>query len=203
MSWRRPMLASLLVCSWLGLLTWNESQWLTQATDLAWLAKDSVKTVAQVGVWIAGWAWVTHVQQGTPRLSAHICIAMAASVLDVAVLQVLLPGLFFALAWPWPLGFYKLLWTPLVLLAALLHLHVAANGLRARQLGGWLLAAALTLGLSNVQAWAERNDREAIKKLPYEPNLYPASWLVSAPPSLDAGLKSLWSGEWTPVSPEN
>lgn len=200
---RLPILAGLLVCSWLGLLLWNESQWLTQATDLAWLAKGSVKTIAQVAVWIAAWAWMSQVQRGTPQLSAHFCIAMTACLLDVGLLQLALPGLFFACAWPWPLGFYNLLWTPLVLLAALLHLRVAANGLSARLLGGWLLAATLTLVLSNVQAWAEHNDREAIKKLPYEPNLYPASWLVSAPPSLDTGLKFLWSGEWTPVSPEN
>ncbi len=199
MRWRIPLIAGLLVCSWLGLLIWNESQWLTQTADLAWLAKSSVKTISQVAVWISAWAWVTHTMRGAAHLSTHICIAMVGSLLDVGVLQVALPGLFFASAWPWPLGFYNILWTPLVLLSALLHLRVAADGLRARQLGGWLLAALLALGLSNAQAWAERNDREALKKLPYEPNLYPESWLVRAPQSLETGLKTLWSEDWTPV----
>lgn len=203
MNLRMPFLATLSALSWLTVMVWNEAQWLTQFTDLAWLAKDSVKTVMHVAIWIAGWSWVTYVNQGGPRLSEHICIATAASLLDVAAFQVVLPGIFFALAWPWPMGFYKILWMPLLLVAGLLHLRVAANGLNRRQIGGWALVSALALSLSNLQGWAERNDREALKRLPYEPNIYPAAWVITPADSLDEGIKGLWANDWAPKPPKD
>lgn len=189
-------LAPLLVLLWLLAAAWNLSQWLIQPSDLAWSAKLWVKDVTYVALWTSGWAWVTQVLLGRPRLAAHISLAAGISLFDELVLSLCLPWLFFALGWPWPQGLHKILWIGMVVCAGLLHLQVAAGGLNRNRIFLWALASAFALGLYLLHTWAEVNDHEALKKLPYESNIYPAVWVKPPPLALEEGLKELWARDW-------
>lgn len=193
------LLALVLVPLWLLLAVWNLSQWQTQASDLAWSAKLLVKDVTQTVLWTCAWAWVTYVLQRQSMLSVHVAIAATASIFDEVILGLAVPWLFFSLGWPWPQGLNKSLWISLVVFTALMHLRMATGPLQRKIVSLWALASTMVICVYGLQAWAEINDHEATKKLPYESNIYPAYWIKTPPLEIDDGLKALWSRNWIKV----
>lgn len=188
--------ASVLVSAWLAVMVWHLMQWQVQPTDLAWITKLVIKNISEVVLWTAAWAWVTYVLQYQARLAFHVCIVAAACLFDEAVLKLALPWLFYAQGWPWPEGLNKLCWIVLVALTALLQIRAATGHLGARLLAPWFLAGTLAISLFSAQIWAEHNDTEAFKTLPYDANFYPPLWLSRPSHSLDRGLEELWSKAW-------
>lgn len=189
-------LGTLLVLVWLLIAVWHMSQMETQDTDIAWLAKRAVGNISEVVLWTAGWAWVTHVLRGQAALDQHIVIVGAACILDELVLSIILPYVFFAQGWPWPEGLLRLSWAVLVVLTGLVQLRLATGALTRHRLLLWLTAASMALSLVAVYTWAEQNDSEGIKQLPFSPNIYPPMFVQRPALDLDAGLKALWEKDW-------
>jgi hypothetical protein len=108
----------------------------------------------------------------------------------------LLPWLFYVFGWPWPALFMKMLWFALLCATALANLRIATLRLDAVRISLWL-ATSVTAGLLFfLQVWAEANDSDALKKLPYETNIYPPLLLKHPSADLDSGLKELWQKDW-------
>lgn len=193
---RSPLAGLALVLLWLALLFWNLGQWDTQPTDLAWIVKRAVRGITEVVLWTAAWAWVTFVLRGQSRLAEHVVVVALACLVDEAVISLGLPWLFFAMGWPWPPEMHKTLWALLACGTAYVQLTVALPKLSPKHVGLWLLASALALWLNSLQLWAEHNDREALRKLPYEANIFPPVGLGQPALDLDKGLDALWQKAW-------
>ncbi len=192
----RRELATSLVLGWLLVMAWHLTQLQTQATDIAWLVKLAVRNIAEVLLWTAAWAWVTRVQRGEALLSQHVAWVAGACLLDEAGLSLAMPWLFFTQGWPWPEGLHRMCWTALACVTALAQLRLATGEIHARRIALWLAASALTLVLVALQTWAEHNDREGIKKLPYDANIYPPLVLKAPTYGLEDGLSELWTKQW-------
>lgn len=188
--------AYLLVFLWLSLTVWDLSQWQAKPSDVAWAVKLFVKDVSQVAVWTASWAWITHTLQGQTRLSTHIFIAAGASLFNLAVLSLGIPWLFFAMGWSWPQGLHKAQWIILIIFIGLLHLRAAAGQVNRHSFILWVFGSAIAASLYGLHAWAELNDQEAVKRLPYEPNIYPSGWVKAPNLDIEEGLKELWGQGW-------
>lgn len=194
-------MTALLVLSWLLVMGWHLSQIQMQPTDVAWLSKLAVEDIGQAALWAAGWAWVTHIQRGQAHLRSHVALVAGACLLDQVGLSLILPWVFFAQGWPWPQGFHLLSWTALICLTSLVQLRLVTRELTARRVVLWGLASTLAMGLVGLHAWADRNDREGIKMLPYEANIYPPIGSSTPHLNLDDGLKALWAKDWLRSSP--
>ncbi len=126
-----------------------------------------------------------------------MAIVGTACLVNEAVLSIGLPWLFFVMGWPWPALVMKMVWLVLLCCTALLQLHVATGGLDRQRTGLWLVVSTVALVLYFVHAWSGENDSEALKKLPYEPNVYPAYWLVTPEADVPSGLDALWRKDWS------
>ena len=186
----------LIISAWLGVMFWHLSQLHVQPTDWAWIARLAVKDIREISLWTAAWAWVTYVRRGQSRLSQHMYIVGAACLLDEAILSLAMPWAFFAMGWPWPESLDKIFWAILTALTALLQLRIAVEKLTRRLLLLWLLASTLTVAAVSTQVWSDQNDREAIKRLPYDANIFPASVLLTPSANLEQGLDELWRKSW-------
>jgi hypothetical protein len=193
---RLPLTGLVIASAWMAVMFGHLIQGQSQSTDLAWVVKLMVKNVTEVVLWTAAWSWVTFVLQYQTRLALHVCIVAAACLIDEAILKLAMPWLFYAQGWSWPEGLNKLCWIVLLVFTALLQMRVAKGHLSARLLLLWFLASTLAVSLFSAQIWAEHNDPEAIKRLPYDANFYPPLWLSRPSHSLDLGLEELWSKEW-------
>lgn len=124
--------------------------------------------------------------------------AVAAGLVDVTIVLLAVPWVFFAMGWPWPNAFHEILRTVLVILVALVQLRLVWGFLNKRLVLHWALASSVALGVIGLQNWAKQNDTASLKSLPYEGNIYPAYWVMPAEPSLDKGLDELWNkAGWT------
>ncbi len=68
--------------------------------------------------------WVTYSVHGRPQISQNIAITATAGLVDVTVLLLAMPWLFFAMGWPWPHAFHEIMRTVLVILVALVQLRM-------------------------------------------------------------------------------
>ena len=118
--------------------------------------------------------------------------AVAAGLVDVTVLILALPWLFFAMGWPWPHAFHEIMRTVLVILVALVQLRMVWGFLNNQLVLVLAMGGSIALGVIGLQNWAEQNDTASLKSLPYEGNIYPPHWVAPAPSSLDRGLDELW-----------
>ncbi len=100
------------------------------------------------------------------------------------------------MAWSWPEGLDKIFWVILAALTALLQFRIAVEKLTRSLLLLWLLASLLSIAAVGTQVWSDQNDREAIKRLPYDANIFPASILLMPSADLDQGLDALWRKSW-------
>lgn len=92
--------------------------------------------------------------------------AVAAGLVDVTVLILALPWLFFAMGWPWPHAFHEIMRTVLVILVALVQLRVVWGFLNNQLVLVWAMGGSIALGVIGLQNWAEQNDTASLKSLP-------------------------------------
>lgn len=181
-----------LTALWLGLMAWGLSVSITLPTDRGWAVSRFVEGVSGYALWTAGWAWVTHVLQGQSRLSSHVTIVAVAGVIDELVLSLGAPWLFFAMGWSWPQEMNQLQWGALVVATSFFNLRVACNSINRQLLGLWLLAVFVSGSLYALKIWANLNEKEALKNLPFVANIYPAFWVKTPELGVDEGLRELW-----------
>ena len=188
-----PALATALVVAFLGITFWYYQNYTLQITDPAFFAKNFVKRFALMSAWVAAWSWISHVTSGRTLVSKYIAVTAAAGLVDVSLVIVAMPWLFFAMGWPWPHAFNEITRTVLVIALALIQLRMATGKLNKRLVLLWAMAGSIALGLVSLNNWADQNGTESLKELPYEVNIYPAYWIAPAEPSLDRGLDQLWN----------
>lgn len=187
-----PALASTLVVAFLGMSFWYYQTYSLEITDSAFFAKTLAQRLACMSAWVAAWSWVSYSVFGRAQISQNIAITAAAGLIDVAVLIVALPWLFFVMGWPWPHSFHEIMRTVLVILVALVQLRMVWCLLDKQLVLVWAMGGSLAMGVMGLQNWAEQNDTASLKRLPYEGNIYPAYWVAQVPASLDRGLDELW-----------
>ncbi len=190
---KAPVFAAVtLVVIWLALQVWNLSEYYMIPSDWGWAAKALSDTLTKAVLWTAGWALATRFLQGQARLSEHIVIVAAASLIDEGILGLAMPWLFFAVGWDWPRGINELLWMLLVVATSYLNLRVACGAITRRLLGIWVLAVSMGASVFSLKTWGELNDREAAEKLPFMSNIYPATWVRTPELGVEEGLGAMW-----------
>lgn len=189
---RVPALASALVLAFLGLSFGYFQTYSLEITDPAYFANTFAQRLAWMGAWVAAWSWVSYAIIGRAQISLNIAITAAAGVVNVLVLLMAVPWLFFAMGWPWPHDFHDIMRMVLVILVAWVQLRMVWGGLNQRLVLLWALASSVALVVVGLHNWAEQNDAASLKSLPYEGNIYPAYWVAPVEPSLDKGLDVLW-----------
>lgn len=187
-----PVLTSVLVLAFLGASFWYYQTYSLEITDPAFFTKTFAQRLTWMSVWVAAWSWVSYSVHGRGQISQNVAITAAAGLVDVTVLVLAVPWLFFAMGWPWPHAFHEIMRTVLVILVALVQLRVVWGFLNNQLVLVWAIAGSIALGVIGLQNWAEQNDTASLKSLPYEGNIYPAYWVAPAPSSLDRGLDELW-----------
>jgi len=194
--WRKPLLALILVTVWLVTMAGLLMPSVLRSGDAAFYLQLVVKEVSQLVLWVAAWAWVNQTRQGRTQLDTHTSLAFTAGLFDNAVPSFALPWAFFAMGWTWPAGLYDIIRAVLIALLGLLHLRLACNGLTPRRLALWLLASTLAISLVAANSWIKQNNSEALDRLGYEPNIYPAWWVKKPQHGIDDGLKAMWERDW-------
>lgn len=195
-----PALSSALFAAFLGVIFWYYQTYSLEITDPAFFAKTFAQRLACMSAWVAFWSWFSYSINGHAQTSQNIALTAAAGLVDVTIVLLAVPWLFFALGWPWPNDFHEIMRTVLVILVALVQLRLVWGFLNKRLVLHWALASSVALGVIGLQNWAEQNDTASLKSLPYEGNIYPAYWVMPAEPSLDKGLDELWNkAEWGQV----
>lgn len=187
-----PALATALVVALVGTTFWYYQNYTIDTTDPAFFVKFFAERFAWISTWVAAWSWVSHVARGQALVSQHIAVTAAAALLDLCLLIIAVPWTFFALGWPWPNGLHEISRALLVSALALVQLQMAWGWLDKRLVSLWALAASMTLALVSLNNWADRNDTDALRDLPYEVNVYPAYWVAPVQQDLDQGLDELW-----------
>ena len=187
-----PFLTSVLVLAFLGVSFWYYQTYSLEITDPAFFAKTFAQRLAWMSLWVSAWSWVSYSVHGRGQIRQNIAITAAAGLLDVTVLVLAVPWLFFVMGWPWPHAFHEIMRTVLVILVALVQLRVVWGFLNNQLVLVWAIAGSIALGVIGLQNWAEQNDTASLKSLPYEGNIYPPYWVAPAPSSLDRGLDELW-----------
>jgi hypothetical protein len=187
-----PTLASALVLALLGMSFWYYQTYSLEVTDPAFFAKTFAQRLAFMSAWVAAWSWVSYSVRGRAQISQNIATTAAAGLVDVTVLLLAVPWLFFAMGWPWPHAFHEIMRTVLVILVALVQLRMIWGLLNKQLVLVWTMGSSIALGVVGLQNWADQNDTASLKSLPYEGNIYPAYWVAPAPASLDRGLDGLW-----------
>lgn len=196
MKLRLSLYSGAILSAWLFVMLWHMSQWQTQESDLAWTARLAVEKITEAALWTAAWMVFNLVHAQRSNAVLHIAIVGTACWIDEAVLSITLPWLFYAMGWPWPALAMKMVWLILICATAGLQLKVVISSLDAQQTGLWLSASTLAFALFFVHTWANENDSEAVKKLPYQANIYPSYWLSKPDADLATGLEALWNKEW-------
>lgn len=187
-----PALASALVLAFLGMSFWYYQTYSLEVTDPAFFAKTFAQRLAFMSAWVVAWSWVTYSVHGRAQISQNIAITATAGLVDVTVLLLAMPWLFFAMGWPWPHAFHEIMRTVLVILVTLVQLRMIWGLLNKQLVLVWAMGSSIALGVVGLQNWADQNDTASLKSLPYEGNIYPAYWVAPAPASLDRGLDELW-----------
>jgi len=185
-------LASALFLAFLGMSYWYYQTYSLEITDPAFFAKTFAQRLAFMSAWVAAWSWVSYSVRGRAQISQNIAITAAAGLVDVTVLLLAVPWLFFAMGWPWPHAFHEIMRTVLVIMVALVQLRMIWGLLNKQLVLVWAMGSSIALGVVGLQNWADQNDTASLKSLPYEGNIYPAYWVAPAPASLDRGLDDLW-----------
>jgi hypothetical protein len=194
---RSHFTASILILSWLSALLWVYLPSYSSVTDAAFVTKLMVQEIAILACWISAWSWVTWQEQGRTRLAEHTIIAAGASIIDAAVLNYAIPWMFFNLGWPWPNDMHNTPKAALITLAVLIHLHMTSRkGMNLRLLALWLAGSVLAMTLVWADTWAKKNDQAASEKLPYSPNIYVPTFVVTPEHKLREGLEHMWSKSW-------
>ena len=188
-----PALTSALVAAFLGMSFWFYQTYSLEITDPAFFAKTFAQRLACMSAWVAFWSWFSYSINGHAQISQNIALTAAAGLVDVTIVLLAVPWVFFAMGWPWPNAFHEILRTVLVILVALVQLRLVWGFLNKRLVLHWALASSVALGVIGLQNWAKQNDTASLKSLPYEGNIYPAYWVMPAEPSLDKGLDELWN----------
>lgn len=186
--WVLAWLVSLLALFW---------PMVTHAADVATVMKTAVERIVYLTLWIMAWSWVTTVQQGQTQLNEHTRIAAATALGEAVLLGYVLPWILFGLGWPWPAGLYTLGQTMLMALATLFHLRQVCRPWHTRHLVGWAAVTSLAMALTVAYVWAETHNEQALKQLPYTPNIYPAYGLPLPAHGLEGGLEELWNKGWS------
>jgi|GEM_PF-1459533 len=187
-----PAMALALALAFLGMSFWFYQTFSLEITDPAFFAKTFAQRLACMSAWVAAWSWVSGSVFGRAQISQNIALTAAAGLVDVTVLLLAVPWLFFAMGWPWPHAFHEIMRTLLVILVAWVQLRMVWGLLHKQLVLVWAMAGSIVLGIVGLQNWAEQNDTASLKSLPYEGNIYPAYWVAPAPVSLDRGLDALW-----------
>lgn len=194
---RSLIAAPILILAWLAAQLWVYLPIYSSVADAAFITKLMVEEIAILACWISAWSWVTWQEQGRTSLAEHTIIAACASILDAAVLNYALPWMFFNLGWPWPTDTHNIPNTVIITLAALIHLHLASRiGLNLRLFALWLAGSVLAISLVTAHTWAEKNDQAAADKLPYSPNIYAPTYVVTPEHKLREGLEYMWTKAW-------
>jgi hypothetical protein len=194
---RSHFTASILILSWLSALLWVYLPSYSSVTDAAFVTKLMVQEIAILACWISAWSWVTWQEQGRTGLAEHTIIAAGASIIDAAVLNYAIPWMFFNLGWPWPNDMHNTPKAALITLAVLIHLHMTSRkGMNLRLLALWLAGSVLAMTLVWADTWAKKNDQAASEKLPYSPNIYVPTFVVTPEHKLREGLEHMWSKSW-------
>ena len=194
---RSHFTASILILSWLSALLWVYLPSYSSVTDAAFVTKLMVQEIAILACWISAWSWVTWQEQGRTRLAEHTIIAAGASIIDAAVLNYAIPWMFFNLGWPWPNDMHNTPKAALITLAVLIHLHMTSRkGMNLRLFALWIAGSVLAMTLVWADTWAKKNDQAASEKLPYSPNIYVPTFVVTPEHKLREGLEHMWSKSW-------
>lgn len=187
-----PALALTLVVAFLGMSFWYFQTYSLEITDPAYFAKTFAQRLALMSAWIAFWSWFSYSINGHAQISQNIALNAAAGLIDITIVLLAVPWLFFAMGWTWPNDFHEIMRTVLVILVALVQLRLVWGFLNKRLVLIWAMAGSIAMCVVGLQNWAEQNDSASLKSLPYEGNIYPAYWVAPAPASLDRGLDELW-----------
>jgi hypothetical protein len=194
---RSQFAAPALMLTWLGAQLWVYLPTYSSVVDAAFITKLMVEEIAILAVWISAWSWVTWQVQSRTRLAEHTIIAAGASFIDAAVLNYGIPWMFFNLGWPWPNDMHNTPKSALITLTVLIHLHIASRkGLNRRLFTLWLAGSVLAMLLVTADTWAKKNDQAAAEKLPYSPNIYAPTFVLTPEHKLGEGLEQMWSREW-------
>lgn len=185
-------LATGLVLAFIGVSGWYYQNYNLQNTDPAIFAQQFAERLAIMSAWVAAWSWISHVARGRAQVSRHIAVTAAAGLIDVSLLIVAMPWLFFALAWPWPHAFNDITRAVLVIAVSLLQLRLAWGLLNRRLVSLWAMAGCVALVCAGLNNWADQNGTESLSDLPYQVNIYPAYWVMPPEPNLDKGLDALF-----------
>lgn len=192
--------AASLVLAFIGITVWYYQNYTLQNTDPAFFTKTLTDRFAIMSAWVAAWSWISHIASGRAKVSQHIAVTAAAGIIDLCLLIIAMPWLFFALAWPWPHEFNNITRAVLIVLLGLLQLRMAWGWLNKRLVSLWAMAGCIALGYVGLNNWADQNGTESLNELPYQVNIYPAYWVAPAEPNLDRGLDELWKkGGWGQV----
>jgi hypothetical protein len=195
---RSHFAAPVLVLLWLTAQLWVYFPIYSSVADVAFITKLMVEEIAILACWISAWSWVTWQEQGHTRIAEHTIIAAGASFFDAAVLNYALPWIFFNVGWPWPTDTHNIPNTALITLTALVHLHIASRiGLNLRLFTLWVAGSVLAMTLVTAHTWATKNDQAAADKLPYSPNIYAPTFVVTPEHKLREGLEHMWSKSWS------
>jgi hypothetical protein len=184
---------SAMVAAFLGMNFWYYQTYSLEITDPAFFAKTFAQRLAWMSAWVAVWSWFSYSINGHAQIRQNIALTAAAGLVDVTIVLLAVPWVFFAMGWPWPNAFHEIMRTVLVILVALVQLRLVWGFLNKRLVLLWALAGCVALGVIGLQNWAEQNDTASLKSLPYEGNIYPAYWVMPAEPNLDTGLDELWN----------
>lgn len=193
-----PLLALVCVTAWLASLINGAWPGLLRPTDTAFYLQVAVEEISQLALWVAAWSWVSYTRQSRTQLATHTSMAAGAGLIDNSVLGLALPWTFFVMGWPWPSGLYEISRAVLISLLGLLHMRLACQGLTRRRLGLWILASTVALTLVAASVWIEENNGEALRRLPYKPNIYPPYLIQTPKHGIEDGLNAMWEREWRP-----
>jgi hypothetical protein len=150
--------------------------------------------LVQAGVWVLGWTLLHRLVQGANDVPTHLHATALALAVDATVLQWGLPGLWFALAWPWHPAW--MVGAQYLLLGWLVRHHLMQV-----LPGGWgpgiqrLGTGVLVVLVMSATAWHEVQRWADPDGLPYVQNVFPAALVVKTGVDTEAAVQALWPDE--------
>ena len=167
----------------------------TQAGEAADHLKNWAVMVALATAWVSVWAVLHRMAQATGAVLTHVHATTAALAIDATLIQWGLPALWFASGWTWH-GVWGA--SAQCLLVAVLVRHHLMQVLPGGALGPGLkrlLGAAVLVALLSVTLWHGGQRRADPDRLPYEPNVFPASIVLNPGVFTGQALDRLWPHE--------